>query len=530
MATKSRVSFVFLLLSILLLFAGFAFASKLELKQCKHQCKVQQQFDEGQKEACMERCEDYHREKKEREGEDPHDFSMEDSGKKLRQCMAQCERTAEEVRQICHRQCEQKWGREAEKGGDGNTKEKKEKKEEEEDSNPYVFENEHFDVEMKSEGGSIFLLPKFTDRSNLLRGVENYRLGVLVVYPNAFVAPNHLDADALLVVTQGKGTVSLILENKRESFNVECGDLFRIPPGTPVYLINRDENEKLYVVKLIQTINVPGQYEVFFSRGGKKGISIFTALSWNILEAALKTSRDQLERLFMRQDKGPIFGASREQIKALSHHEKGGSAGGSIWPFGGESRDALNIFNQRPSMSNNYGELFEADKVDFKPLGLLDIRVSYVNLTKGSMSGPYFHSKSTNLCIVVKGRGGYFEMACPHVSKQDSKDKEWQSSARYQKINAPLETDTVFIVPPAHLFVTVASKNSNMEILCFEVNAEGNIRYPLAGKRNIVKLFENEAKELVFKSKVEEVDQVFNNQDEEMFFPGPRQEGGHSYI
>ncbi|GLU03554.1 hypothetical protein SLE2022_207460 [Rubroshorea leprosula] len=380
MATKSRVSFVFLLLSILVLFAGFAFACKLELKQCKHQCKVQQQFDGDQKEACMERCKDCYTEKKEREGEDPHDFSMEYSGKKLTQCMAQY-------------------------------------------------------------------------RSNLLRVVENHRLGVLVVYPDAFVAPNHLDADALFVVTQGKGTVSLILENKRESFNVECGDLFRIPPGTPVYLINRDENEKLYVVNLIQTINVPGQCEVFFSRGGKRGISIFAALSWNILEAALKTSRDQLERL-----------------------------------------------------------------------------VSYVNLTKGSMSGPYFHSKSTNLCIVVKGRGGHFEMACPHVSKQDSKDKEWKSSPRYQKKNAPLETDTVFIVPPGHPFVTVASKNSNMEILCFEVNAEGNIRYSLAGKRNILKLFEKEAKELVFKSKVEEVDQVFNNQDEEMFFPGPRQEGGHSYI
>ncbi|GKV48574.1 hypothetical protein SLEP1_g55374 [Rubroshorea leprosula] len=313
------------------------------------------------KEACMERCKDYYREKKKREGEDPHDFSMEYSGKKLTQCMAQCERTAEEVRQICPRRCEQKWGREAEEGGDGNTKEKKEKKEEEEeeeDSNPYVFENEHFDVKIKSVGGSVFLLPKFTDRSNLLRVVENHRLGVLVVYPDAFVVQTTWML--MLCSSLHRGTVSLILENKRESFNVDCGDLFRIPPGTPVYLINRDENEKHYVVNLIQTINDPGQCE---SRWEERNINFrcTQALSWNILEAALKTSRDQLERLFMRQDKGRIFGESREQIKALSHHEKGGSAGGSIWPFGGESRDAFNLLNQRPSMSNNYGELFEAD-------------------------------------------------------------------------------------------------------------------------------------------------------------------------
>lgn len=42
--------------------------------------------------------------------------------------------------------------------------------------------------------------------------------------------------------------------------------------------------------------------------------------------------------------------------------------------------------------------------------------------------------------------------------------------------------------------------------------------------------FEKEAKELAFKTKEEEVDQIFGNQDEEFFFPGPRQESrGRAY-
>nr|7UV3_A Chain A, Vicilin Pis v 3.0101 [Pistacia vera] len=41
-----------------------------ELKQCKHQCKVQRQYDEEQKEQCAKGCEKYYKEKKGREQEE----------------------------------------------------------------------------------------------------------------------------------------------------------------------------------------------------------------------------------------------------------------------------------------------------------------------------------------------------------------------------------------------------------------------------------------------------------------------------
>lgn len=51
-------------------------------------------------------------------------------------------------------------------------------------------------------------------------------------------------------------------EEKRESFNVEHGDILRVPAGTPVYMINRDENEKLCIVKILQPVSFPGHFEV----------------------------------------------------------------------------------------------------------------------------------------------------------------------------------------------------------------------------------------------------------------------------
>lgn len=62
----------------------------------------------------------------------------------------------------------------------------------------------------------------------------------------------------------GQGTITQIRENKRESSNVRPGDIIRIQAGTPVYMINRDDNEKLFVAKLLQPVSTPGQYEVSF--------------------------------------------------------------------------------------------------------------------------------------------------------------------------------------------------------------------------------------------------------------------------
>ena len=54
----------------------------------------------------------------------------------------------------------------------------------------------------------------------------------------------------------------MVREERRESFNIKQGDIFRIHAGTTTYLVNRDNNERLVLVKLIQPVNTPGQFEV----------------------------------------------------------------------------------------------------------------------------------------------------------------------------------------------------------------------------------------------------------------------------
>jgi mannose-6-phosphate isomerase-like protein (cupin superfamily) len=87
------------------------------------------------------------------------------------------------------------------------------------------------------------------------------------------------------------------------------------------------------------------------------------------------------------------------------------------------------------------------------------------------MAGPYYNSRATKISVVVEGEG-FFEMACPHLSS---------SSGSYQKVSARLRRGMVFVAPAGHPVAVIASQNNNLQVLCFEVNAHGNSRFPLAG-------------------------------------------------
>ncbi|KAK4482286.1 hypothetical protein RD792_009438 [Penstemon davidsonii] len=435
----------------------------------------------------------------------------------VEQCRAKCESERhfdKERRQRCFQRCEEKQSRR--EGGDEIMEGRESEEEEEEQGhNPYVFEDRHFVTGMRTQHGRLRILQKFTDRSELLRGIENYRVATLEIDPQTFVVPSHWDADSVFFVARGQGTLTSVCKDGRESYNLKQGDIMRIKAGTTSYVINQDNDQRLILVKLIKPVNTPGNFEAFFGAGGENPESFYSAFSNEILEAAFNTKRDRLQRLFGQQKQGGILKASQEQIRAMSHRQEEGR--------GGESKGTFNIYSQRRTHSNQYGQLYVVDPSRHRQLQDLDIGICLVNITQGAMTAPLYNTKSTTIAVVVEGEG-YFEMACPHLSSESQGSRRPAGGPSYQKVSTRLRQGTAVVIPAGHPSVVVASKNQNLQIVGFEINGSNNEKIPLAGLRNVINQLEREAKELAFGVSERQVDEVFRSQEEEFFFKGPRQQ------
>lgn len=72
--------------------------------------------------------------------------------------------------------------------------------------NPYYFPEESFSTPLSTQEGKLRILQRFSERSHLLRRIENYRIALLEANPNTALIPNHFDADTLVFVVEGMYT------------------------------------------------------------------------------------------------------------------------------------------------------------------------------------------------------------------------------------------------------------------------------------------------------------------------------------
>lgn len=106
-------------------------------------------------------------------------------------------------RKECVRQCLDHSGREQEHGevAEGGRRER----------NPYFFGERSYEQWSRSEHGRFEVLERFARRSELLVGVENYRLAVLEAEPETFIMPRHWDAEEVFYVMEGNNNQRSVL-------------------------------------------------------------------------------------------------------------------------------------------------------------------------------------------------------------------------------------------------------------------------------------------------------------------------------
>ncbi|XVF28798.1 hypothetical protein REPUB_Repub15cG0062700 [Reevesia pubescens] len=354
--------------------------------------------------------------------------------------------------------------------------------------------------------------------------------------PNTFMLPHHCDAESIYFVTNGKGTITFVTHENKESYNVECGSVVRIPAGRTVYMVNQDNKEKLTIAVLALPVNNPGKSEEFFPVGNENPQSYYKIFSSEILETVLNTPREKLEKLFegqrrQQRQQGVFRRAKPEQIRSMSQQAT------SPRQRGGE-RLAINLLSQSPVYSNQNGRFFEASPEEFKQLQNMDVAVAALKINQESIFVPHYNSKATFVVFVTEGKG-YVEMACPHLSRQsqrsqnrreqeEEEEEEEQRTGESKKVKAQLSAGDLFVVPAGHPVTFFASKNQNLKTIGFGIYATNNQRIFLAGKKNLMRQMDREAKEISFGVPSKLVDEIFNNSEESYFmsFSQQRQHRG----
>ncbi|KNA10303.1 hypothetical protein SOVF_145560 [Spinacia oleracea] len=353
--------------------------------------------------------------------------------------------------------------------------------------NPYYFNSKSFESRYSTREGHMKVLQRFSEKSNLLLGIDRFRIGIYEANPNTFMLPHHWDADSVLFFIKGKAIVTFLKQENRKTFNVERGDVLMIPSGTTAYLTNIQNDEKLQIAELLRPVNIPGRYQI---------------------------PREQLEKLLNQQKEGAIVKASEEQVRALGH-------GMSRRQFG-ESKGKFSLLDGRPQMSNEHGEFYEVTPNDYELLEDLDVSVAYCDIKQGSMMAPNYNSRTTFIVLVEEG-SGYFEIARP-LTENTSNKKEQGSSQMYEKVSSRLTKGDVFIVPAGHPLALVASENESLKTIGFGINAKNNQRNFLAGQENIINQLDEQAMELSFNLPARDVQEMFQRQRQSYFMAGPKQQ------
>ncbi|ESQ47594.1 hypothetical protein EUTSA_v10022050mg [Eutrema salsugineum] len=241
---------------------------------------------------------------------------------------------------------------------------------------------------------------------------------------------------------------------------------------------------------------------------------------------------------------GLIRRVSPEQIKELAEHatspsnkhkEKGKGKGKGKDKDTSTMWNPFNLLTQDPIYSNDFGHFHEAHPKKFSQLQDLDIAVSWVNMTQGSVFLPQFNSKATFVTFVENGCARY-EMASPYTfqgEQQQQQQKPWfeqgeeqeqeeeEMSGQVHKFVSRVCKGEVFIIPAGHP-TAVLAQDQNFVAVGFGIHAFNSKRTFLAGQENMLKNLDKVATKLSFGVGSKMAEKLFTSQNYSYFAPTDR--------
>ncbi|XP_057444971.1 vicilin-like seed storage protein At2g18540 [Lotus japonicus] len=339
-----------------------------------------------------------------------------------------------------------------------------------------------------------------------------YHLQFFTLDPNSVFLPVLLHADMIFYVHTGSGELTFANEGHSRSIHLREGDLCSLPEGTVFYIQSNLEAErrKLRIYAMF-TSSDDSTYDP--SIGAYSRINkLVKGFDKKIMQAAFKVPEDLIEAITNKTETPAIVHAVPEKTKkkdTIWELEESFLRNFLGFQLNSKKVKAYNIFDHDPDFKNPNGWTLTVTKKQLKSLKRHNIGFLMVNLTAGSMLGPHWNPRATEINVVLQGEG-MVRVVC---GSSNDDDKEECQNKRFK-----VKQGDVFVVPRYHPMAQMSLKNEPLVFLGFSTAAKENHPQFLAGGNSMLKILDRKILATSFNVSEASIDQLLASRDDSVMF------------
>ncbi|CAM0871736.1 unnamed protein product [Alopecurus aequalis] len=350
-----------------------------------------------------------------------------------------------------------------------------------------------------------------------------YRLQLITMEPGALFLPVQLHADMVFYVHSGRGKVTYIQEEASEasSFEVKRGDVYNLEQGSIMYIQSYPNatRERLRIYAIFTSNAISSDDPSHPTSEAYSSVSnLLKGFDKQILRLGFGVSPDVVEEIKSAKSPPSIIPCSPDQEKKKEEESNWtGEIFDALWgvddPLNKKKKDkkqkkekkdkkseTFNFFSGKPDVENCYGWSKTMTNKDLQNLRGSDIGMFMVNLTTGSMMGPHWNPKATEIAIVTYG-SGIVQTVCPSTQspsgaggRGERDHHEGGEEGPHQCKNSVfrVKEGDVFVVPRFHPMAQMSFNNGSFVFVGFSTHMGQNHPQFLAGKQSVLQVIGKE--------------------------------------
>ncbi|TQE09106.1 hypothetical protein C1H46_005259 [Malus baccata] len=311
-----------------------------------------------------------------------------------------------------------------------------------------------------------------------------YHIQFITLEPNSLFLPVLLHADMIFYVNTGSGRLSWTDDDKIRRVDIKRGDLYRLTPGSVFFVQSNLETErqKLRINAIFTSNSDDDLYDP--AVGAYSSIrDLVRGFDPKLLRSAFKVSEEVIESIVNGTDQSAFVHAIPTKKETFWDLEARflktfllGNDGIAFNSKKKEETTAYNIFDEDPDFKNCNGWSLTVNKKSSHLLKGSNIGFFMVNLTKGSMMGPHWNPRATEITVVLQGHG-MVRVVCSSTEANKSECR----NMRFR-----VHEGDVFSVPRFHPMAQMSFNNDSLVFMGFSTTEKKNYPQFLAGQYSVL--------------------------------------------